>query len=556
VTSSLTRRGNTRAWTLAVAALAATVLWFITLGTRSLYDPDEGRYAEIPREMLQHGDWVIPHLNELVYLEKPPLQYWLTALSLRIFGETEFAARLCTGTAGFLSLLMVFFVGRRLWGTEAGVKALMLTAASTFFVLLGHQLTLDMLLSLWLLTGLSCFLLAQSQRDNPHSRARLWMLGCWAALALAVLTKGLIGMIAPAATLVLYMLGQRDYRVLREMNFRWGLPLFLVIATPWFVLAARANADFLRFFVIREHFQRFLTPIEHRTEPWWFFIIVLTVGVLPWAPQALAAMLTTWRSSRPRGQFDSARLLWVWCVFVFVFFSFSDSKLITYVLPVIAPLALLCASRSMQHQRGLLIAGSALTIAGCTALVVLAWSGAASKIGLVAMQVQITVTWTAVMLCIAACVAILLAIRECSRAALTLLCTAWFLSSMGILVAGTEAQGIFSAKEVALTLKTAMTNADAPVDTPVFSVQLYEQSLPFYLNHATVLVDYRDEFSLGLDQDPIRGIATLQEFADRWRQLADGYAVMRPRTRDFLLAQQLPMREIARIRNRVVVSRR
>jgi 4-amino-4-deoxy-L-arabinose transferase-like glycosyltransferase len=123
-----------------VAAVSCTVLWFALLAGRPLFDPDEGRYAEIPREMLSGGDWVIPHLNALVYLEKPPLQYWLTALAFRGFGQNEFAARLCTGLAGFLSLATVFFICRKLWGIDAGVRALLFTSASTLFVLLGHQL--------------------------------------------------------------------------------------------------------------------------------------------------------------------------------------------------------------------------------------------------------------------------------------------------------------------------------------------------------------------------------------------------------------------------------
>src|SRR6202051_1337099 len=119
-----------KSWMLGAAALFCTVLWFALLAQRPLYDPDEGRYAEIPREMLSGGGWVIPHLNALVYLEKPPLQYWLTPAPFR----------------------------GRLWGVHAGVRALLFTSASSLFVLLGHQLTLDMLLSFCLTACLSCFL--------------------------------------------------------------------------------------------------------------------------------------------------------------------------------------------------------------------------------------------------------------------------------------------------------------------------------------------------------------------------------------------------------------
>ena len=144
-----------RWWILAAGAF--TVLWFAMLFGRPLYDPDEGRYAEIPREMLAGGDWIIPHLNGFIYLEKPPLQYWMTALSFACCGETEGSARLYTGLCGYLTLLLVFLMGRRVWGFEAGIKALLLTVGSILFVLLGHQLTLDMALCFYLVCSLAGF---------------------------------------------------------------------------------------------------------------------------------------------------------------------------------------------------------------------------------------------------------------------------------------------------------------------------------------------------------------------------------------------------------------
>jgi 4-amino-4-deoxy-L-arabinose transferase-like glycosyltransferase len=520
------------------------------LATRALYDPDEGRYAEIPSEMLRGGDWIIPHLDGLTYLEKPPLQYWLTALSFRVFGETAMAARLCTGLAGFFSLLIVFFVGRRLWGLDAGLKAVLLTGASALFVLLGHQLTLDMLLSFWLLAALATFLLAQTERDNPV-RCRQWMLSCWGAMALAVLTKGLIGVIVPGASLLGYALWQRDRQIFRELNVRQGLGLFAVIAAPWFVLAAMRNPEFLRFFFIREHFQRFLTPIAHRSEPWWFFIAVLAVGILPWLPQAISVMIATGRRDLTRGQFDPARLLWIWSAFIVVFFSCSDSKLVPYILPAVPALALLVASRPAQSDRFNLIMGAVLTMGASIGLIALLHSALhASKIGTVAQLAQSAVTGIAALLAIAGALSAILWIRKQEFAALTVLCGAWFLTSFGVLLAGTELQSQFSAKDMASALHSETEYG------PVFSVQLYDQSLAFYLGRPVVLVDYRDEFALGLDQEPSRGIGNLSEFSARWRTLASGYAVMCPKTRDLLLAQGLPMREIYTARNRVVVSRR
>ncbi len=561
------------------------MFWFALLAPRPLFDPDEGRYAEIPREMLRGGDWVIPHLNGLVYLEKPPLQYWLTALSFEVLGPSEFAARLCTGLAGYLSLAAVFLVGRRLWGVDAGIKALLFTVASSLFVLLGHQLTLDMLLSFCLLVCLACLLVAQSTpgaatagaatagaatpveatsgaahgvatregaRRAAARRGDGWMLGCWAAMAFAVLAKGLIGVLIPAATVILYAIAQRDWALLRRLNVRRGVALFTLIAAPWFILAARANPAFLTFFFVREHVERFLTPIEHRTEPWWFFIPVLVMAIMPWLPQALRALAAVGLRHPERGQFDAARLLWIWSVFVLLFFSFSDSKLIPYILPAIPALALLCADPGAGERRAPLIGGAVLSAATCAGILAYAsgWWDSADALRLVGL-IRPVLWWTCALLAIGALLCLVSVLQARLRAALAALSVAWFLASVTILIAANRAQALFSAKDMASALR-----AVAAGDAPIFSVQSYAQSLPFYLRRAVVLVNYRDEFDLGLAQDPDRGIATLDEFSRRWDSLAQGYAVMPPGTRDRLTARRVPMREIAYFPGRVIVSRR
>jgi len=562
-----------------VAAACGTVLWFALLAQRPLFDPDEGRYAEIPREMLSGGDWLIPHLNGLVYLEKPPLQYWLTALAFRALGEGEFAARLTTGMAGFLTLGLVYFLGRRLWGADAGVRALMFTLASALFVLLGHQLTLDMLLSFCLTAALGSFLMAQAA-DLALRQRRAWMLACWMGMALAVLAKGLIGVLIPAVTLFGYMLWQRDWRLLRRLNFRWGLPLFGAVALPWFALAARADPQFLGFFFVREHFQRFLTPVEHRTQPWWFFLPVLAVGIMPWLPQAARALLSPFMDGAPRSPseahglsgardssgargssdagppFDARRVLWIWCVFVLVFFSASDSKLIPYILPVVPALALLCASRRPTDSRRSLWAGALLSLGSGMGVLAYAsgrWNSAEGRELLLLAGPVLLGTCAA--LCLGAVLCAVFAVRSRPRAALISLCVAWFAASGSILLAAQAAQSLFSAKDAARAL---LARGAAPGDPgpPIYSVQSYQQSLPFYLQREVILVDYRDEFDLGLREDPQRGIATLLLFSRVWRAQDSGFAVMPPRTLDRLRAMGLPMHEFARFADRVMVDRR
>lgn len=535
-----------------LAVIGFTALWFAMLAGRPLYDPDEGRYAEIPREILSGGDWIIPHLNGLVYLEKPPLQYWVTAAAFRAFGQSEAVARLWTGLTGYLTLWVVFLVGRRLWGEEGGLKSVLLLAGSALFVLLGHQLTLDMSLTFFLTGSLACFIRAQMERQRPRISGA-WMLGCWLAMALAVLTKGLIGIVIPGFTLGAYVLWQRDYRVLKSLNLLLGLPLFAAVAVPWFVLAARANVEFLQFFFVREHFQRFLTPIEERSEPWWFFIPVLVVAVLPWISRALQALFTAWRGTVPAGRFDPARLLWVWSAFVLVFFSLSNAKLIPYILPALPTLALLCADPKYGAGRRHLNVGAALSVAFAAGALVYAsavWSSANGRTLAVALRPALI--GLALALVAGAATARLLVQRRQYTAALAALCAAWLCAALAITVGAFAVEQLFSARDIAAVLRREGTPG-----APVFSVRNYQQSLTFYWGQPLTLVDYRDEFALGLRQHPELGIAALGGFSERWRALDDGYAVLTPATRDSLAAQGLPMRELGCFASRVcLVARR
>lgn len=540
-------------WLPLLGLLVFTLIWFGLLGKRPLYDPDEGRYAEIPREMLEGGDWVIPHLDYLVYLEKPPLQFWLTAATYRLLGESEFTARLWTGVAGYCSLGLVFFTGSRLWGRRAGLKALLLMMGSTLFVLMGHQLTLDMLLSVWLLASLTCFLSAESEAASAHPSPRRharWMLGCWASMAFAVLTKGLIGVIIPSGTLFFYALWQRDAGILRRLNVRWGLPLFAVIAIPWFILAARENHDFLHYFFIREHLQRFFTPIEHRTEPWWFFAPVLGVGLLPWLPQLMRAAMLPF-GPRTQHAFDPVRLLWIWSVFVLAFFSCSHSKLIPYILPAVPALALLCASPVPTWRRDLAI-GACLSLAACAGILLYTSGFGSSGAGhRLALMLSRPLAVTATLLAATGLGCLWLLPRARLDGALAVLCVGWFLASASVLLAADVVQENYSSKDAALDLRS-----QASASAPVFSVQNYEQSFTFYLRRPVVLVDYRDEFTLGLTEAPARGIPELEQFSDRWRALDQGYALMPYFALERLSAQGLPMHEVARFPSTVLVSRR
>ncbi len=185
-----------------VASLAIfTLIWFGTLDYRHLVKPDEGRYAEISREMAITGDWITPRLNGIKYFEKPPMQYWMTALAFQAFGVNEWTASLWTALSGFLGIVVVWFAGARLFGRSAGTLGALFLATNLYYVALGHINTLDMGLTFFLtLRARRIFICATRIAGNTSTNAN-WMLIAWGAAAGAVLSKGLIGVVIPSATL-------------------------------------------------------------------------------------------------------------------------------------------------------------------------------------------------------------------------------------------------------------------------------------------------------------------------------------------------------------------
>lgn len=270
-------------WLLLAAA------WFATVPLRPLFDPDEGRYAEIPREMLVSGDWVTPRLNGLKYFEKPPLQYWATATAYRLAGEHEWSSRLWGVGLAFGCLPLVFAWVRRLHGAASARLALMALAVSPFFAIVGHLNLLDQAFTFWLTAMVFAFTLAQAQPQATPAERR-WMLAAWACAALAVLSKGIVVGVLAGTSLILYTLLERDTRTWRRLHLVLGLPLFLLIAAPWFVIVSLRNPSFPGFFFVHEHFARFLTTVHQRVEPWWYFLPLLLLGVLPWIAALVRAV--------------------------------------------------------------------------------------------------------------------------------------------------------------------------------------------------------------------------------------------------------------------------
>ena len=539
-----------RADRLAYCALAlfAVVLWFATLSLRPLFNPDEGRYAEIPREMLASGDWAIPHLNGLLYLEKPPLQYWATAVSLSIFGQNELGARFFTALCALGAVVAAALAARRLWGTAAAIRTTAVLSSMLLFLIIGQLLTLDMSLTAFMTVALAAFLAAQWA--DPQ-RERLLMLAAWAATALGVLTKGPVAAAIPAAVLVIYSGWSRDFSPWRKLHAAAGCALFIAIAVPWYVVAARRVPGFLEFFFVHEHLARYLTPSAHREQVWWFFAPVLLLGTLPWTLPVLRVLGSGWRR---RGQgFDAPLFLRLWVLFALVFFSLSDSKLIPYVLPALPALALLVAGLPEETlerdvaRTALLTLGIAIAL-GIACLVaprhIVSSERSAYFLTLTKPLAQI-----AALLGASGLYALTQRRRGVTRSAV-FLGMGWCLAGLLALQAAAAVAPVYSG----IALYRALPKL--PADAPIYSVATYDQTLPFYWRRTLKLVAYRGELDFGLEHDPAAEEPDIDRFVDRWRSDPDAYAVMDLNTYAALADRRVPMREIAHDINRVLVSRR
>ncbi|MDH4234229.1 MAG: glycosyltransferase family 39 protein [Gallionella sp.] len=560
------RLSKKHAWWLVIAV---ALIWFANLEYRYLIKPDEGRYAEIAREMAASGDWVTPHLNDLKYFEKPPLQYWATATAYTLFGEHQWTARLWTALTGFAGLLLVWFAGLRLFGSEAAGYAAIMLGSSLLYVAMGHFNTLDMGVTFFITLGILALLLAQTQADIK--KRRNWMLLAWAGMGLAVLSKGLMGLILPGAALFIYCMVQRDFGVLKRMHWMPGLVVFFLATAPWFYLVMKANPEFFQFFFIHEHFERFTTKEHGRYQPWHYFIPILLAGMLPWTLLMLDVLWKAVFGKHPGGtkpgstkmerdskladnSFNAERFLLIWAVFIYVFFSLSGSKLPSYLLPMFPALALLMGKQvaDMNARRLFWLVAPMLPLM----LSGLALAPFAARLGETPMRAQMYgeyAQWViaALLLWSLGVAAALILLRRSSKqgAVLVLALSSLLAVQLGMSGYNTiaiERSGYPIADAIRPYIKEGM---------PFYSVRTYEQTLPFYLKRTFTLVDYQDEMAFGIMQEPHRWVPDIASFAKAWQAQPEALAIMPLEVYPQLKQQDFAMKIIYEDTQHIVVSK-
>jgi 4-amino-4-deoxy-L-arabinose transferase-like glycosyltransferase len=324
----------------AAAALALLLLCFLAAtGARALNVPDEGRYAEVAREMLRSGDWITPRLDGVPFLDKPPLFYWLEAGAFALFGVHVWSARLVPALLGFAGCALVYAAGARLYGRRAGLLAAIVLAANPYHFGASQYVNHDLAVATWI----SAALLAFAVGDRREGTARRpWLLAGYAAMGLAVLTKGLIGLVLPLGAVGIFVAIGRRWREVPRYGLPAGLALVAAIAVPWHVVAQHHNPDLLHYLFVVQHFQRFTGSGFNNPIGPAFYPAVLAAGLLPWTPLLPAALARAWRAFRRDPQDGRTDLLLLaWPALVLVFFSIPASKLAGYMLPALPPLALL-----------------------------------------------------------------------------------------------------------------------------------------------------------------------------------------------------------------------
>ncbi|HTR01342.1 MAG TPA: glycosyltransferase family 39 protein [Candidatus Acidoferrum sp.] len=306
--------------------------------TRPLAVPDEGRYGDIGRWMLQSGDWLAPRLDGMPFFQKPPLLHWLQATSMAVFGVHAWSARLVPAVHAGLMMLMLYMIARRNRGEEQARNIVVILGSSLGFLIGGQYVNHDMLVASWIGIAILCFAEALIGDQRPDVR---WSLGGFAACALGLLSKGLIGFVLPGAVIFVWLLWTRRLSRLWQLPWLRGIAVFAVIGLPWFVVAQRQYPGLFDYLIIGQHFRRYTG--EHYNNQWgaWFYPAVITLMLFPWSlllwwrALHIRNLVASWRAQGTTADTRWTSLMWIWLLVILVFFSLPKSKLVGYIFPVL-----------------------------------------------------------------------------------------------------------------------------------------------------------------------------------------------------------------------------
>ncbi len=381
---------RTLLYTVVLIALWSTI-FIATISRPALLDDADSFHAEAVREMVQSGDWVTLRINNGIrYLEKAPLMYWLAALSVSAFGLHDWALRLPLALFSLLLILLVFRFGTRIWGKTGGFCSAIVIATCLGHYAFTRILWPDVILSFFITFSLYMYVLITFEEQEPKNigPVDLRCAGLYISAALAVLTKGLVGIVFTGAIIFVHILVTGNWKVIKKLQLGYGLLIFLIVAAPWHVAATLANPDFLQFYFIREHLLRFLGmryPKDAGSVPRLLLWGLHLVWFFPWSAFMWGLVLNFPKSVRPQEKTKQAcLLLFIWIGVILTFFLLSNSTQEYYTFPSFAAFALLFGkvladleTQETSPKWGLISLGvtAALTLLTGAGMIVLTWWG-------------------------------------------------------------------------------------------------------------------------------------------------------------------------------------
>lgn len=342
-----------------IVLLVYLCIYILPLGVRPIMIPDEARYAEIPREMLTTSDWVSPHLNGLRYFEKPVFGYWLTAISMSVFGENAFAMRLPSALSAGFSAFAIFLLVRRFTGrNQSAVTAAMIYLSMLGVYLIGTYNILDSVFSFLVTAGFVAFYFSHNEPDRARRLFYLALLGAFCGAAF--LAKGFLAFVLLASVIGPYVIWQKRWRELFTRGWI-ALAVAIIVIAPWAIMIHLREPEYWHYFFWEEHVRRFASDDAQHSEPIWFYLMYLPLLSLPWITQIPLAAKFVWSSDKDK---SLIRYTMLWLIMPFVFFSIASGKLPTYVLPCLAPLAILLTLGMENYLKNIQLKNNTITAFG------------------------------------------------------------------------------------------------------------------------------------------------------------------------------------------------
>jgi 4-amino-4-deoxy-L-arabinose transferase-like glycosyltransferase len=479
------------AWVLFALAAVWFALFF-KLGSLPLLQPDEGRNAEVAREMKESGAWLSPSYDGITYLDKPAFFFKAVALSLAAFGNNETAARLPSAVFGLALLVMTYGFCRRAYGPRCAIMAVIIIATTPLYLVFSRTIIFDMTLAFFVSAAI--FAGYRAEECEGKSRRNWYLLGALAA-GLATLVKGPVGFLIP--TLVLFIFNRVENR--RGAWKRFFAPLnllvFFGVTLPWFIGLSLQHRDFPYYGLVEESFHRFTTTAFHRSQPFYFYALIVLGLFLPWSFLLPEAGVAAWKNKKAMSSAD--RLCLVWAVVVVIFFSLSKSKLPGYILTATVASGILVArlfERAWANPGGKanrIIGRAGITMAVLCVLVGAAALGLSSRMSSLAKPLGLSADDAAALghhfigpMILFAVFAILGVLAYYRRRA----CLAFFSFALFPLLLFTTNLGTI---EMVFNIKSARLMAQKipalPPETRLAFLECFPSGLPFYLNRTATL---------------------------------------------------------------------